>query len=52
MPRILLVDDDANTCEFLEELLGAPDREFTSVQAAPESFSDVAFNLAHFRTST
>jgi DNA-binding NtrC family response regulator len=32
MPRILLVDDDAETCKFLEELLEAPDREFVSVQ--------------------
>jgi DNA-binding NtrC family response regulator len=32
MPRILVVDDDANTCSFLEELLESPDREFVSVQ--------------------
>jgi DNA-binding NtrC family response regulator len=32
MPRILLVDDDADTCKFLEELLEAPDRQFVSVQ--------------------
>ena len=32
MPRILLVDDDAETCKFLEELLEAPDRQFASVQ--------------------
>jgi DNA-binding NtrC family response regulator len=32
MPRILLVDDDAETCKFLEELLEAPDRTFVSVQ--------------------
>jgi len=32
MPRILLVDDDAETCKFLEELLEAPDRQFVSVQ--------------------
>ena len=32
MPRILLVDDDADTCTFLEELLEAPDRQFVSVQ--------------------
>ena len=32
MPRILLVDDDAETCPFLEELLEAPDRQFVSVQ--------------------
>ena len=32
MPRILVVDDDAETCTFLEELLEAPDRQFVSVQ--------------------
>src|SRR6195256_2498972 len=31
MPRILLVDDDAQTCKFLEELLEAPGRQFVSV---------------------
>jgi len=32
MPRILLVDDDLDTCRFLEELLDAPGRQFVSVQ--------------------
>ena len=32
MPRILIVDDDAETCRFLEELLELPDRHFVSVQ--------------------
>jgi DNA-binding NtrC family response regulator len=32
VPRILLVDDDVETCKFLEELLEAPDRQFVSVQ--------------------
>jgi DNA-binding NtrC family response regulator len=32
MPRILLVDDDGETCTFLEELLEAPDRQFVSLQ--------------------
>lgn len=32
MPRILLVDDDAETCKFLAELLDAPDRQFVSAQ--------------------
>jgi DNA-binding NtrC family response regulator len=32
VPRILVVDDDADTCTFLEELLEAPDRQFVSVQ--------------------
>jgi DNA-binding NtrC family response regulator len=30
--RILVVDDDAETCRFLEELLESPDRQFVSVQ--------------------
>src|ERR1700738_647782 len=30
--RILLVDDDAETCKFLEELLEAPGRQFVSLQ--------------------
>jgi len=33
VPRILVVDDDADTCTFIEELLEAPDRQFVSVQA-------------------
>ena len=32
MPRILVVDDDVDTCAFIEELLEAPDRQFVSVQ--------------------
>src|SRR5580765_2678191 len=32
MLRILLVDDDVETCRFLEELLEAPGREFVAVQ--------------------
>jgi DNA-binding NtrC family response regulator len=32
VPRILVVDDDAETCKFLEELLESPDRQFVSVQ--------------------
>src|SRR5262245_5009385 len=32
MTRILLVDDNLDTCRFLEELLEAPDRSFVSVQ--------------------
>jgi DNA-binding NtrC family response regulator len=30
--RILVVDDDPETCTFIEELLEAPDRQFVSVQ--------------------
>jgi DNA-binding NtrC family response regulator len=32
VPRILVVDDDVDTCTFIEELLEAPDRQFVSVQ--------------------
>ena len=32
MSRILVVDDDAETCTFIEELLEAPGRHFVSVQ--------------------
>ena len=32
MPRILVVDDDAETCTFIEELLESPNRQFVSVQ--------------------
>jgi DNA-binding NtrC family response regulator len=32
VPRILLVDDDEETCRFLEELLEAPGRSFVAVQ--------------------
>ena len=48
MPRILLVDDDKETCTFLEELLAAPDRHFVSVQdpaTALLRIHDDAFDL-------
>jgi DNA-binding NtrC family response regulator len=45
MPRILLVDDDRETCTFLEELLEAPDRQFVSCQ-------DPERALASIRTDT
>ena len=48
MHRILLVDDDVDTCRFLEELLDAPDRRFVSVQdpdAAISRMNDGAFDL-------
>jgi DNA-binding NtrC family response regulator len=32
VPRILVVDDDADTCTFIEELLEAPERQFVSLQ--------------------
>ncbi len=48
MPRILLVDDDPDTCTFLEELLEAPDRQFESVQdpdAAVAKMREQIFDL-------
>jgi DNA-binding NtrC family response regulator len=48
MPRILLVDDDPETCKFLEELLEAHDRQFVSAQdpgTALAKMRDAAFDL-------
>jgi DNA-binding NtrC family response regulator len=39
MPRILLVDDDIETCRFLEELLAGPGRQFVSAHD-PETALD------------
>lgn len=45
MPRILIVDDDPNTCTFLAELLEASDRVFVSAQ-------DPATALQRMRSET
>jgi DNA-binding NtrC family response regulator len=48
MPKILLIDDDAETCRFLEELLDDKDREFVSIQdpgAAASLIRDESFDL-------
>jgi DNA-binding NtrC family response regulator len=48
VPRILVVDDDADTCTFIEELLEAPGRHFVSVQdpdSALAKIRDGAFDL-------
>src|SRR6476660_9572727 len=48
MPRILLVDDDPETCKFLEELLEAHDRQFVSAQdpsTALAKIRDDSFDL-------
>jgi DNA-binding NtrC family response regulator len=48
VPRLLLVDDDAETCQFLQELLDAPGRTFVSVQdpqAAAALMRSDAFDL-------
>jgi DNA-binding NtrC family response regulator len=46
--RILVVDDDPETCRFLEELLESPDRQFVSVQdpdTALTKIRDDSFDL-------
>jgi DNA-binding NtrC family response regulator len=48
MPRILLVDDDHDTCRFLEELLAADGRQFVSLfspEAALERIAAEPFDL-------
>ena len=45
MPRILIVDDDRATCQFIEELLAAPGREFVSSQDPEDA------DRAHARSS-
>ena len=42
MSRILIVDDDGETCRFMAELLGRPDREIRTTQHVSE-----ALTLAH-----
>ena len=48
MPRILVVDDDRATCQFIEELLASPGRQFTSAHdpdAAIKRIQDMPFDL-------
>ena len=48
MPRILVVDDDRATCQFIEELLASPGRQFTSAHdpdAAIKRIQDTPFDL-------
>jgi DNA-binding NtrC family response regulator len=42
MPKVLIVDDDGETCRFMSELLGKSDREIRTTQSAAE-----ALKLAH-----
>jgi DNA-binding NtrC family response regulator len=46
MPRILLVDDDVETCRFLEELLAAPGRHFVSAHDPDTAIERI--DLEHF----
>ena len=39
MSRILIVDDDGETCRFMAELLERPDREIRTTQDAGEALS-------------
>ena len=41
MQRILIVDDDRATCEFIEELLADPAREFVSSQDPEDAISRI-----------
>jgi DNA-binding NtrC family response regulator len=42
MPSILIVDDDGETCRFMSELLGRPDRQIRTTQHAGDALA-----LAH-----
>src|SRR4029079_16678656 len=39
MSRILIVDDDGETCRFMAELLGRPDREIRTTQHVTEAMT-------------
>ena len=39
MSRILIVDDDGETCRFMAELLERPDREIRTTQNASEALT-------------
>jgi len=39
MPRILIVDDDGETCRFMAELLDRPDREIRTTQHVSEALT-------------
>ena len=39
MSRILIVDDDGETCRFMAELLDRPDREIRTTQNATEALT-------------
>jgi DNA-binding NtrC family response regulator len=39
MPRILVVDDDRETCRFMDELLRAPDRDIELAHTPPEAMA-------------
>jgi len=41
MPRILILDDDPATCEFIAELLAAPGREFVLLQNPDEAIATI-----------
>ena len=39
MPRILVVDDDRETCRFMHELLREPDREIEMAESPPDALA-------------
>ena len=39
MPRILVVDDDRETCRFMDELLRGPDREIELAHTPDEALA-------------
>ena len=39
MSRILIVDDDGETCRFMAELLGRPDREIRTTQHVSDALT-------------
>jgi len=39
MPRILIVDDDGETCRFMAELLERPDRQMRTTQHVGEALT-------------
>ena len=39
MARILIVDDDGETCRFMAELLGSPEREIRTTQSVDEALT-------------
>jgi DNA-binding NtrC family response regulator len=57
MPRLLVVDDDPETCRFMSELLAGPDREIEAVSGAEQALGfldtssfDVVVSDIHLNT--
>ena len=54
MSRILIVDDDGETCRFMAELLERPDREIRTTQHVSEALTQArgAVIICHKRDSS